>query len=427
MPASATVGVLGRFLPPAAIHGQQRQFGLADDARISVAQRGRHRGRFREQGSGLVDVSAQQMRLGVQGERRVAPGAPRRLLGDRDTGVGQHLLRSGGTQHRPQHGPGRVERRRAVEGHEIVRAGVDDRRPPLSFGDLPGVHGDPAGEDGERGILLDRRVAERRQPALHGRQLASLEARQHQLRHQLDASLPLARLQQVLDGHRRRPVGLVPVGGAQVQLGDDVGLDATKLAQQELSEQAVVAVPLPPPVERDQEQARRLEVAQPLLRVWFAEESITQRSTQLVEHRRAPQEPLVTRGELHQRLAVQVVGHVPIGSGDRQTLAAAVASEQRREVQADRPAFRPCGHRGRLFTGQVDVCLREDLLGASRVEGQVAQQETPPHHPKPAAGAGEAARNDSPRPIVSPEESPRSPHSTHRDRPVNATREGRPA
>jgi hypothetical protein len=49
-------------------------------------------------------------------------------------------------------------------------------------------------------------------------------------------------------------------------------------------------------------------------------------------------------------------------------------SEQRREVQADRPAFLPGGHGSRLFMGQADVRLRKDLLGANHVEGQVASQ-----------------------------------------------------
>ena len=77
-----------------------------------------------------------------------------------------------------------------------------------------------------------------------------------------------------------------------MQLHDDVGLDPAQLAEQELPEQRVVAVPLAPTVERDQEQVRGLEVAQLLLRARLAEEGIAERSTQLVEHRGAPQEPL---------------------------------------------------------------------------------------------------------------------------------------
>ena len=70
---------------------------------------------------------------------------------------------------------------------------------------------------------------------------------------------------------------------------------------------------------------------------------------------------------------------------------------------------------------------REDLLGPSRVEGQVARPRTPARRPKPAAAAGEAARNDSPRPAETLAGSPRSPRSAHRDRPATGARAGRRA
>ena len=40
------------------------------------------------------------------------------------------------------------------------KTGVDDRRPPLRLGGLAREHGDPAGEDQQRRIRLDLRVAE---------------------------------------------------------------------------------------------------------------------------------------------------------------------------------------------------------------------------------------------------------------------------
>ena len=89
-------------------------------------------GRLREQRSGPVDVADEQMRLGAQAQRRVAPRAPRRLLGDREARVGHHLLRAGGTHHGPQHRPRRVERRGAIQRHQVERSGVDDRRPPFA-------------------------------------------------------------------------------------------------------------------------------------------------------------------------------------------------------------------------------------------------------------------------------------------------------
>ena len=84
--------------------------------------------------------------------------------------------------------------------------------------------------------------------------MASLVGRYCELRHQLDASVSLGGdAQQVLEGKHGRSVCLIPVGSQQVQLRDDVGLDAMKLAQQELSEQSVVAVPLSSTIQLDEE------------------------------------------------------------------------------------------------------------------------------------------------------------------------------
>ena len=161
--------VPGRLRPLPAIHGQHRELGLAVDERIGVAHCGGHGGGLCEQGTRLVNVSGEQMRLGAKAERRVAPDAPRRLLRDGEACVGHHLLRARGTHDGSQHRPRRVERCRAVGRHQVERSGVDDRRPALRFGGLAGEHSNLAGQHGQRGIFLDRGVAQRRQPALHGR------------------------------------------------------------------------------------------------------------------------------------------------------------------------------------------------------------------------------------------------------------------
>ena len=50
------------------------------------------------------------------------------------------------------------------------------------LGGLPGQHRDPAGQHGQRRVVLDRGVAERREPPLHGRHVPGLVGRQGQLR-----------------------------------------------------------------------------------------------------------------------------------------------------------------------------------------------------------------------------------------------------
>ena len=157
-----------------------------------------------------------------------------------------------------------------------------------------------------------------------------------------------------------------------MELDDDVGLDALELIKQELPEQGVVAIPPAPTVQRHQEQARRLQVAKLRGRTGLVEDGVAQRSAELIEHRGASQEPLNTLRQLHQRFAVEVVGHVPIVTGDRQHVASTVLGDQRGQVEPDRPSFGPDGHGGGQLRCDVHMGLREDLLGARGVQGQVA-------------------------------------------------------
>ena len=60
-------------------------------------------------------------------------------------------------------------------------------------------------------------------------------------------------------------------------------------------------------------------------------------------------------GWLDQGLSVQVVGHVPVVTGDGLRPAVVLLRDQGGEVEADRPAFCPFGHRGRQLRGQADL------------------------------------------------------------------------
>ena len=95
----------------------------------------------------------------------------------------------------------------------------------------------------------------------------------------------------------------------------------------------------------------------------------------MIHDGRAPQEPLGLLGLVGQRLAVEVVGDVPVVTGDRQRLAAIGPRDQRREVEADRPTLGPFRHGGGQLVIEADARFREDLRGAGRVEGQVGRDE----------------------------------------------------
>jgi hypothetical protein len=112
----------------------------------------------------------------------------------------------------PCRSPNQTKRRRAARPTAALRRSARSGR-------------EPAGKHGQWGELLDRWVAESRQPPSYGRHVASLVGRYCELGHQLDASVSLGGgAQQVLEGEHGRPVCLIPVSGPQMQRSDDIGL-----------------------------------------------------------------------------------------------------------------------------------------------------------------------------------------------------------
>ena len=222
------------------------------------------------------------------------------FLGER--GVGQHLLGPCGTHHGAQHRPGGVEGFRAARRRPVVRRLVDDRRPPLGLGRLADQGGDPAGQDGQGWVRPDRGVTEGGHPPLDRRDLPRAVGRRHQLGHELRTPVAVGRGQQVVDRHARGAVGPEPVRGTHVQRLDHLRVGASELAEQEVPEERVVAVPLPSPVERDQEGVRRLEGLELLVSARLPQDRVAQRSVEPLEHRGAAQEVLRDRVQLAQRL-----------------------------------------------------------------------------------------------------------------------------
>ena len=219
-----------------------------------------HGDRLREQRLGPI---GRRRRAGAprrKRERLVAPRAPRAApAATARLGVGQRLLGARGAHDRPAASPAPTRttpsRRAGTRSNDAASTTAAQRS---RLGGVARQRRDPAGQHGERRVLLDGGVAERGEPPLHastaGRPGRSAGPARSRAGRTGPARLVFSRCSQ---RQRGGPVGLVPVRGAQVQLRDDVGLDSSQLAEQELAEQGVVAVPLPPAVERDQEQARR--------------------------------------------------------------------------------------------------------------------------------------------------------------------------
>ena len=228
----------------------------------------------------------------------------------------------------------------------VPRRRIRDRRPSFGFRGLARQECDPPCQDDQRRVTLDPRVAERMHPLLHDGHLTGAVGGQDQCGDQLDTPITLGRVQQVLDGQAGGAARLVPVGGAKVQLGDDLRFDALQLTEQELPEQTVVAIPLAATVERDHEQARGLELAELGLCIGPQDDGIAQRARHLIEHRCTPQEALHVFGLAGQRLAVEVVGHVRVFTADRRRLATVLSGDHGGEVEARRPSLGASHHRG---------------------------------------------------------------------------------
>ena len=182
------------------------------------------------------------------------------------------------------------------------------------------------GEHAEHGAAPDRVVGQGAQPALHLGLLPVPADLRHGQLHEGGGPVDVPRQERVLDGVVGETVLLEPVGGARVQDGRDVGLLGEQAGAQHVAEQLVVAEPLPPVVEGDEEEVVALEGAQHRGRVTTVEDGVAQRPAEPVEHRGVQQE-LAHRGRLvGEHLLDEVVDDVAVVAGE--------PGDERRDVRA---------------------------------------------------------------------------------------------
>ena len=110
-----------------------------------------------------------------------------------------------------------------------------------------------------------------------------------------------------------------------------VGLQPFELVPQQLGEQVVVAVPLTPTVERDEEEVRALYFEQPLGCVARLEHVVAERPRHALQDGRAEQEVAHVRVKPVQHLAAQVVDDVAVIACERLDEGARVVAARERE------------------------------------------------------------------------------------------------
>ena len=260
-------------------------------------------------------------------------------------GIGAHLLHPAPTQHGPQQGGPRLGGPVIGSGHRAVLPAIDRVGPALRLGRPPDRRGDQRGPHGDHRMPLDSApLIQPPEPPLEGGDPALPVGHQRQPSHQASNLIDVPGCDGVLQRGLDQLVAQAPRGGAAAQHRDQIRLQALQLREQHVAEQVVVAVPLSPSIQRDQQQVRPRQIRQRRRRARQLEHRITQRSTHPIQHRGPGQEHPLTLGDPGQELRLHIVAHQPIATAERAGRTgqrAAFPQVQRREVQPGRPPFGP--------------------------------------------------------------------------------------
>ena len=200
------------------------------------------------------------------------------------------------------------------------------------------------------GRLAKTSAGQRLEQAAHGGVLAvPLQLRRGQLD---ERRRPLG----VPGGHRvanrLRPVvvGLAPVAGPPVELGDELRRLVQQVGPQHVGEEVVVPVPAAAVVERDEEQVGPLQRLEPGRAAVLAGHGVAQRAGQPAQHRGLEQEGAHVLGLAGQDLAHEVVDDeavVPGEAGDEAGDVVPVLHRQGGELEGGDPPLRAGVQRSR--------------------------------------------------------------------------------
>jgi len=125
---------------------------------------------------------------------------------------------------------------------------------------LAGVSQRPGLGDTESGPGTRQLVGQGIQPPRHGRQFAMVDHSQGIPRNQMLDPLDIPSQQRIPHSFDDLPFALIPYARAAVQGRNLVGLGLLKPATEQISEELMIAIPMPLIVQRDQEQIGLFQV-----------------------------------------------------------------------------------------------------------------------------------------------------------------------
>ncbi|HVL06028.1 MAG TPA: hypothetical protein VM388_08570 [Acidimicrobiales bacterium] len=269
-------------------------------------------------------------------------------------------------QRGPVHGDGARQHAelRFVHDHHRRRFGLRCVEPPLGraqelfhAGEVAGGHARSHQAGGQHRPPLEDLGRERLEPAAQGGLLARLA---HGGDGQLDevrGPLEVVGRHGVADRFRSLAVQLEPVGGPPVERPDVLGSLLRQPRSQHVTEEVVVAVPVPAVVERYEEQVRLLERLQHGLPAVLAGQRVAQCAGQSGEDRGLQQEIPDLLGLSLQDLSDQVVDDVAVVAGepgDELGRVVATLHRQRRQLQGGDPPLGSPVERDHVLGCQVE-------------------------------------------------------------------------
>jgi hypothetical protein len=200
-----------------------------------------------------------------------------------------------------------------------------------------------AGE-AQQPVLRRHRLWKQVEPARHRRELPLLDEERVVVRDQLDGGVHVAGRGRVVGRVDDQTSVPIPGARAAVETGESVRRGRLELVLEELTEEVVIAVPLAPGVERDEQQVRVLQVSQQRARLLPLGDGVAQGAAETFQDAGLQQERPELGWLAGENLGGQIVNEVAVVAGealDQRARIGSAAERERGQVDCSRPALRP--------------------------------------------------------------------------------------